>query len=677
MKKNSLFFYIIFAVQYFFIINSHSLSNEWFTSAGDYNSLKFSKIEKINKDNVNNLELAWTYKNGFVPDKNSTFRNNNQATPIFTGKKLISSSMDGFVIAMNPQNGKEIWRTKIEQPSARRGFTYFEGNIFIPSGKGIYVLNEKDGTLNKNFGLDGLITNNKNSSSLSLVPPMVFEDKMIVAYINSVVSHSIPSGKINWKVNLNGSRVWSGISYDKKNEKLVFVTSNLVNLLGNTNVKDDYSNSIVVVDGQTGQTDCKFKDTIHDHWDYDMVGNPIIINSNNSNLAYGFSKTGNIFVVNLPDCKLVNADHIQKIKTDSLSPIENQTYSNYQIRINNPENLMDLEYELSSYLDYISKDNENLDYVKHRTRNSKFGKSFIPLSLDYDPIVMGLHGGPEWPGGSYDLTNNQIIIPTNHYPWIIRSYYSCCLKNKPSAQRKAPQYLIDLKHFNGNKIYKNKCSSCHQKRKKGKYESEFFGDTYIPNLSGVTLTKKGDSLNSLKNFKYSHKYTENIEISDKELGLLKKYFEAHDKYLKENNLLRLSANWQLLLDKHGEFASKPPHGKLTAFDISTGKITWQIPFGEKFINNQIIKGDINFGGVLSTAGNISIATGTPDKNVYIFNSSNGEELWRTKLKFAGSSPPMTYQYKGEQYIIINSSGGRFYGYEKDFGDLIYAFKLIK
>ncbi len=670
------FFCIIFLIQYFFVVNSDLLSNEWFTSASDYNSIKFSKIEKINKDNVNNLELAWIYKNGFVPDKNSPIRNNNQATPIFTGKKIISSSIDGFVIALNPQNGKEIWRTKIEYPAAKRGFTYFNGNIFIPSGKGIHVLNENDGTLNKNFGLDGLITNKKNFDSKSLVPPMVFKDKMIVAYIGSVVNHSLPSGNINWKVNLNGSRVWSGISYDEKNEKLVFVTSNLINLIGNTNVKDDYSNSIVVVDGKTGETNCKFKDTIHDHWDYDMVGNPIIVNSNNSNLAYGFSKTGNIFIVNIPECKLVNENSIQKIKTDSLSPIKNQTYSDYQIRINNPENLMDLKYDLKSYLNYISKDNKNLDYIKHRTRNSKFGESFIPLSLDYDPIIMGLHGGAEWPGGSYDLVNNQIIIPTNHYPWVLRSYYTCCLKNKPSALRKAQQILIDANHFTAQKIYKAKCSSCHQKRRNGIYESELFGDTYIPSLNGVTLTKKSESIKSLKNFKHSHKYTKNIEISDKELALLKEYFEAHDKYLKENNLLKLSATWQLLLDKYGDFASKPPYGKLTAFDLNTGKISWQIPFGEKLINNQIIEGDINFGGVLSTAGNISIATGTPDKNVYIFNSTNGEELWRTNLKFAGSSPPMTYLYKGEQYIIINSSGGRFYGYEKDFGDLIYAFKLI-
>ena len=36
---------------------------------------------------------------------------------------------------------------------------------------------------------------------------------------------------------------------------------------------------------------------------------------------------------------------------------------------------------------------------------------------------------------------------------------------------------------------------------------------------------------------------------------------------------------------------------------------------------------------------------------------------------------MTYTYKGEQYLIINSSGGKYYGFEKEMGDTIYAFKL--
>ena len=46
------------------------------------------------------------------------------------------------------------------------------------------------------------------------------------------------------------------------------------------------------------------------------------------------------------------------------------------------------------------------------------------------------------------------------------------------------------------------------------------------------------------------------------------------------------------------------------------------------------------------------------------------------MEYAGSSPPMTYIYNGEQYIVINASGGRYYGFEKKLGDAIYAFKII-
>ena len=34
-------------------------------------------------------------------------------------------------------------------------------------------------------------------------------------------------------------------------------------------------------------------------------------------------------------------------------------------------------------------------------------------------------------------------------------------------------------------------------------------------------------------------------------------------------------------------------------------------------------------------------------------------------------------FNGNQYLIVNASGGRFYGYENDISDYIYAFKLKK
>ena len=89
MKINK-FFKISLLILYFYLTNSVSFSDEWFTSSGNYNSLKYSKIKEIDQKNVHNLETAWIFKNGFVPDKNSYFRNNNQATPIFTGKYFFS-----------------------------------------------------------------------------------------------------------------------------------------------------------------------------------------------------------------------------------------------------------------------------------------------------------------------------------------------------------------------------------------------------------------------------------------------------------------------------------------------------------------------------------------------------------------------------------------------------------
>ena len=96
----------------------------------------------------------------------------------------------------------------------------------------------------------------------------------------------------------------------------------------------------------------------------------------------------------------------------------------------------------------------------------------------------------------------------------------------------------------------------------------------------------------------------------------------------------------------------------------------------KFLSLIAFEATIFFGGLLSTGGDITIATGTTDNKVIIIDSENGKKLWEKKLEFAGSSPPMTYIYDGEQYIIINASGGRYYGYENILGDAIYAFKIL-
>ena len=266
---------LILSLIIFFNLNN-LYANNWFTSAGNYNSSKYSNLNQINQNNINNLNKAWVYKNGFKPSKEKNNYSNNQATPIFTGKNLIVSSLDNSLIALDPETGKEKWRLKLDgYLLAKRGFTYHKGNIFIPSSNGVYIVNEQTGKLNTNLGKNGLI--GSDLKNLSLVPPIVYKDRIYTIFLTFITSHDISSGELLWKKDLNGARVWSGVSFEKTSNTLVFVTSNLVNLLGDTDIENDYSNSLVLLDTVSGKTKCKFKDTIHDHWDLDMVGNPIIV----------------------------------------------------------------------------------------------------------------------------------------------------------------------------------------------------------------------------------------------------------------------------------------------------------------------------------------------------------------------------------------------------------------
>lgn len=152
--------------------------------------------------------------------------------------------------------------------------------------------------------------------------------------------------------------------------------------------------------------------------------------------------------------------------------------------------------------------------------------------------------------------------------------------------------------------------------------------------------------------------------------------------IKKNLIPEYKSKFKRALDDLGYPITKPPWGSLTALNLNNGKIVWQVPFGE-YENLKKIgiekTGTENFGGVTSTAGQILIATGTLDKKIFIYDSKNGKILYEYEMPYIGSSPPTTYLYKDQQYIIVHASGGRTLkkGYPNMVvsGNLILAFKL--
>ena len=152
-----------------------------------------------------------------------------------------------------------------------------------------------------------------------------------------------------------------------------------------------------------------------------------------------------------------------------------------------------------------------------------------------------------------------------------------------------------------------------------------------------------------------------------------------------NSLIPLySSFFKRALDDKGFPVTNPPWGSLTALNLNTGKIKWQVPFGEYDDLKKLgfdRTGTENFGGVTGTSGNILIATGTLDKKLYIFDSNNGQILYSKILPFIGSAPPSTYMVNNEQHIVLHASGGITLqqGYPElvETGNILIAFKLKK
>lgn len=123
-------------------------------------------------------------------------------------------------------------------------------------------------------------------------------------------------------------------------------------------------------------------------------------------------------------------------------------------------------------------------------------------------------------------------------------------------------------------------------------------------------------------------------------------------------------------------------GTLSAIDLKTRKIAWQVPVGTVEdtgplgikMRRPIPVGLPTLGGTLATQGGLVFIAGTQDYYLRAFDSSNGREVWKGRLPVGSQGGPMTYvsPKTGKQYIVITASGAR---QSPDRGDYVIAYTL--
>lgn len=127
---------------------------------------------------------------------------------------------------------------------------------------------------------------------------------------------------------------------------------------------------------------------------------------------------------------------------------------------------------------------------------------------------------------------------------------------------------------------------------------------------------------------------------------------------------------------------KPPFGTMSAVDLKTRKIVWQVPVGtvqdtgpmNMALGVPVPIGMPTLGASMATQSGLVFFAGTQDFYLRAFDSRTGKEVWKSRLPVGSQGGPMTYvsPETGKQYIVITAGGAR---QNPKRGDYVIAYAL--
>jgi quinoprotein glucose dehydrogenase len=108
-------------------------------------------------------------------------------------------------------------------------------------------------------------------------------------------------------------------------------------------------------------------------------------------------------------------------------------------------------------------------------------------------------------------------------------------------------------------------------------------------------------------------------------------------------------------------ATKPPYTTLTAYDLNTGEIKWQVPTGDH-PPTIAAGGPRNTGGLALRTGIMPTKAGLVfqaggDGKLRAYDEDTGKVLWMGDFAGQSRGVPVMYQSKGRQYLVIPAVAG--------------------
>lgn len=653
-------------------------TSAWPTFGHDVSNNKFSGLTGVNTTNVTQLREVWRYED--TTEGGGVYFN-----PVMMDNRVIGLMPSNKLVALDAVTGKLLWEF-IPDSSAisnwSKGTTYHPGNpdrIFLISGDKLYAINAENGTVIKDFGNNGRVdfyeglevpdSMRTRVAVSSNAPGVVYNDLFIVgckvpdelpSTPGDIRAFNVNTGKLEWVFHVipkpgefgadtwsenarqrnGGANCWAGMALDEK-RGIVFVptASPSFDFYGADRPGQNlFANCLLALDAKTGKRIWHFQTTHHDLWDRDNGSPPNLVTIKRDGKEIDavalVTKMGYLFMFDRETGKSLFGVNEVPVDTVSSMPGE-KPWPTQPIPVNPP--FARQGYEEKFFGRSSAWIREEIAKNKYRTG------VYQPPSMEGLLMLPTAHGGSNWGGASVNPGTNWLFVNSTDIPMILK--------------------LTDLKkiraanQLNPGILYRTYCSNCHGADKKG---------TAI----GADLTSRTKKYNNAQIASILQKGAPPMPafgfLSQEQIAAIVAYvkdtvaqqsFETAD--IPQNNEPYGFNGYSFYLDPEGDPAIAPPFGTMTAIDLNTGNILWQVPLGEdpKFKKMGIPNsGMFNRGGGIATAGGLIFIGATGDNMFRAFDQKTGKVLWEYQLPGMATSIPSTYAVGNKQYVVVSVNG---------------------
>ena len=597
------------------------------------------------------------------------------------------------IVALDAATGRELWVHPTDPQSRQvtyRGVNYWQSadrsdrRLLFSVDNYLQEIDARTGKSILQFGANGLVDLRaglgRDPNSLRLVqsgtPGRVFGKLIILGSATNeeyesgpgdIRAYDVITGQLVWTFHtiphpgepgyetwpkdawktVGGANAWSGLSLDEK-RGIVYVptASPKYNFYGaNRTGANLFGDCLLAIDARTGRLIWYFQMVHHDIWDYDNSTAPQLLTIRHDgkmvDVVAEAGKEGFVWVFHRETGEPIWPIEERPVPRSDMPGEETWPTQPFPAKPPPFGRQSFTEKELNPFMPSAER-----ELFREEMQGARNQGLFTPPSTQNTVEMPGNNGGANFGGVAADPGQGFLYVVSKDLPAMLK------LELDETEEIGSPP------EERGRAVFATNCRRCHSANLKGQPPA-------VPSLVdiGSRLSSKQVRAIVSQGVGLMPAFS---RLPDADLDSLLAYlFNPSGAPAETENMAtkkptadanaRYRSGFGFMFTNSGLPAIAPPWTSLTAYDLNSGTIRWQVPLGE--VPELAAQGFKNTGshfaktGPVATSGGL-IFTGTRDRKVRAIDSQTGRVVWETTLDAALEGMPAVYEVDGREYIVF-------------------------